>query len=182
MGVGVSVSAHQKWKMIDGYDIVGREDPVATTRWGSVPVAELVRYARDIYLSEIKAVCTRTGGFVSHLGTSDGLEVYNLAKEGHKEATLVWETMLYQISKCIGAMASVLHGEVEGILLGGGMVYNEDLVSSITQACQYIAPIYAYPGEFEMEAMAAGAIRVLEGKEVAKVYTGEACWKGFDFE
>ena len=90
--------------------------------------------------------------------------------------------MIYQIEKCIGSMAAVLHGEVDGILLGGGMVYNEDLVAQITEACSFIAPVTAYPGEFEMEAMAAGAIRVLNGEENLKVYTGKKVWDGFDWE
>ena len=79
-------------------------------------------------------------------------------------------------------MAAVLHGEVDGILLGGGMVYNEDLVAQITEACSFIAPVTAYPGEFEMEAMAAGAIRVLNGEEELKVYTGKKVWDGFEWE
>ena len=90
--------------------------------------------------------------------------------------------MIYHIEKCIGSMAAVLHGEVDGILLGGGMVYNEDLVAQITEACSFIAPVTAYPGEFEMEAMAAGAIRVLNGEENLKVSTGKKVWDGFDWE
>ena len=89
--------------------------------------------------------------------------------------------MIYQIEKCIGSMATVLHGNVDGILLGGGMVYNEDLVSQIKDTCQWIAPVSAYPGEFEMQAMAAGAIRVLSGKEQAKKYTGKCKFQGFAF-
>ncbi|MDD6159783.1 MAG: butyrate kinase, partial [Oscillospiraceae bacterium] len=70
----------------------------------------------------------------------------------------------------------------DGILLGGGMVYNKELVAKITEACSFIAPITAYPGEFEMEAMAAGAIRALKGEEEVKTYTGEICWNKADFE
>ena len=88
--------------------------------------------------------------------------------------------MLYQIVKCIGSMACALHGEVDGILLGGGMVHDKDLVNAIKEGCEWIAPVYAYPGEFEMEAMAAGAIRALTGKETVKEYTGEPRWKGFE--
>ena len=73
-------------------------------------------------------------------------------------------------------MATVLHGQVDGILLGGGMVHNKKLVADITEACSWIAPVSAYPGEFELEAMAAGAIRVLNGVEAAKEYTGVPCW------
>lgn len=86
--------------------------------------------------------------------------------------------MIYQITKYIGAMASVLKGNVDAILLGGGLVYSEDLVCKIKERCSYLAPVYAYPGEFEMEAMASGAIRVLDGEEKEKIYTAEPIWKG----
>lgn len=87
-------------------------------------------------------------------------------------------TMIYQIEKCIGEMAAVLKGKVDGILLGGGMVHSKELVERITADCTWIAPVYAYPGEFEMEALSAGAIRVLTGKEIAKEYTGDSVWTG----
>ena len=182
IGGGISVSAHRQGKMVDGFDIVGGEGPMAPTRSGSVSVADLLRYAAGKELKEVKSVCTRTGGLVSHLGTSDALEVSQRAEAGEAYPKMVWDTMIYQIIKCIGSMATVLHGKIDGILLGGGMVYNKDLVGQITEACQWIAPIYAYPGEFEMEAMASGAIRVLTGQEEAKKYTGVPVWSGFDFE
>lgn len=180
IGGGISVSAHSKGMMIDGNDIVGGEGPMAPTRCGSVPVAELLRYAKDRDLKEVKSLCTRSGGFVSHLGTSDAKEVTKLASEGDKAAARVWNAMIYQIIKYIGSMSTVLKGKVDGILLGGGMVHSEYLVKQITEACSWIAPVYAYPGEFELEAMAAGAIRVLNGEEKAKHYTGIPRWNGFE--
>lgn len=182
IGGGISVSAHRNGKMVDGYDIVGGEGPMAPTRSGSVAVADLLRYAKGKDLDEVKSVCTKSGGLVSHLGTSDALEVSQRAKSGDPYAKMVWDTMIYQICKCIGSMAAVLHGRVDGILLGGGMVYNEDLVAQIREACEWIAPVYPYPGEFEMEAMASGAIRVLSGREQVKKYTGKPVWSKFDFE
>lgn len=181
IGGGISISAHRKGRMIDGFDIVGGEGPMAPTRSGSVSVTNLLNYAAGKDLREIKGICTRSGGLVSHLGTSDALEVSKRAESGDAYAKIVWDAMIYQINKCIGAMASALHGKVEGILLGGGMVYNKGLVAQIKEACGWIAPVSAYPGEFEMEAMAAGAVRVLSGKEDAKHYTGKPAWEGFDF-
>ncbi len=178
IGGGISVSAHQKGRMIDGNDIVGGEGPMAPTRCGSIPAVEMVRYSfANGDKKEVSALCTKTGGFVSHLGTSDALEVIHRAENGDQEAALVWNTMIYQIIRYIGAMAGVLHGKVDGILLGGGMVYNQDLVTQITENCSWIAPVTAYPGEFELEAMAAGALRVLRGEEKAKVYTGKPVWE-----
>ena len=179
IGGGISISAHQKGMMIDGTDIVGGEGPMAPTRCGSVPVAELLRYMKDKEVKDVKPFCTKTGGFVSLLGTSDAREVTKRASEGDKAAERTWNAMIYQITKYIGAMAAALQGKVDGILLGGGMVHNQYLVDKITESCSFIAPVYAYPGEFELEAMNAGATRVLDGVEVAKTYSGEPRWKGF---
>lgn len=180
IGGGISVSAHRNGRMIDGFDIVGGEGPMAPTRCGSVAVADILRYAKEQGIDETKALCTKNGGFVSHCGISDGLELLDRSAKGDRYAGLVWEAMIYQITKCIGSMACVLEGKIDGILLGGGMVYNDDLVSKITSTCHWIAPVTAYPGEFEMEAMAAGARRVLMHEEETKVYTGAPVWNGFN--
>lgn len=182
IGGGISISAHRKGKMVDGYDIVGGEGPMAPTRCGSIAVADLLKYCENRTLKEVKQLCTKNGGFVSHVGISDALELTKRGEAGDKYAKMLWNTMIYQIEKCIGSMATVLHGKVDGILLGGGMARDKDLVKQIQDTCSWIAPITAYPGEFEMEAMAAGAIRVLEGKEQVKKYTGVCNFQGFDFE
>ena len=166
--------------MIDGCDIVGGEGPMAPTRCGGVPAAELIDYCfSGVDKKTAKALCTKSGGFVSLLGTSDAIEVSRRAAEGDKVAWMAWNGMIYQIIKEIGAMAAALHGQVDGILLGGGMVHNKELVEQITGACSFIAPVSAYPGEFEMEAMAAGAIRALKGEEQVRKYTGEPVFQQF---
>ena len=182
IGGGVSVSAHRDGRMVDGYDIVGGEGPMAPTRCGGVSIAGILRYAGNADLRSLGELCTKSGGFVSLLGTSDAIEVTERAERGDQFAKIVWDAMIYQIAKGIGAMASVLQGRVDGILLGGGMVHSDDLVRQIRESCGWIAPVSAYPGEFEMEAMAAGAVRVLCGKETAKQYTGRPVWSGFPFE
>lgn len=184
IGGGTSISAHRQGKMVDGNDIVGGDGPMTPTRCGSVPVSEVVNYCFQEGMDKktAKALTTKSGGFVSLLGTSDAIDVSNRAAAGEKVASLAWNTMLYQIIKEIGAMAAVLEGKVDGILLGGGMVHNKELVERITTACSFIAPVTAYPGEFEMEAMASGAIRALKGEEAVKTYTGRLCWNKSDFE
>ena len=183
IGGGISVSAHRKGKMVDGNDIVGGEGPMAPTRCGSVPGYGLLDYMEREHadIKPLRNLATRTGGFVNHIGISDAVELTRRAAEGDRYAEMLWNTMIYQIEKAIGAMAAVLHGKVDGILLGGGMVHNPDLVRQITETCGWIAPVTAYPGEFEMEAMAAGAIRVLKGEEALKTYTGEKVFEAFDF-
>ena len=184
IGGGISVSAHRHGKMVDGFDIVTGEGPMAPTRCGGVAVADVLHYMKknNYTVDDVKPLLTKSGGFVSHLGISDALELIKRANEGDQYAKMVWNSMIYQIEKCIGSMAAVLHGKVDGILLGGGMVYSEDLVKQITDTCSFIAPVTAYPGEFEMEAMAAGAIRVLNGEEELKTYSGKVCWNGFEWD
>lgn len=185
IGGGVSVSAHDHGRMIDGNDIVGGEGPMAPTRSGSVPVVELLAWlegkvdGRAHTPAEARALCMKTGGFVSLLGTSDALEVSRRAEKGDGAAARAWDAMCYQVCKWVGAMACALGGGVDAILLGGGMVHNESLVAEIRRRCGWIAPVCAYPGEFELEAMAAGACRVLDGAEEARAYTGEPVFSGF---
>lgn len=184
IGGGISIAAHKKGRMVDGNDIVEGEGPMTPTRAGAVPAVPLIRkcYSGEYTEREMLERFTRRGGTIDHLGTSDALEISKKAERGSKKEKLVWEAMIYQITKAIGSMATVLHGDVDSILLGGGMVHNRDLVRKITEACYFIAPITAYPGEFEMEAMAAGATRVLKGEEDVKRYTGIPIWTGFKYD
>ena len=133
-------------------------------------------------IDEVKKLCTRTGGFVSHFGTSSSDAVHKMAEEGNKKAIRVWDGMKYQIVKYIGAMAAVLGGRVDGILLTGGLLRFEDITQTIREQCEWIAPVSTYPGEVEHEALAAGALRVLRGEEEPKHYTGRPVWDGWHDE
>ncbi len=180
IGGGISVSAHDHGRMVDGNDIVGGEGPMAPTRCGAVPIAEVLDFLEEGHgIAEVRRLCMKTGGFESLVGTSDAIELLKRADAGDLAAKRAWDAMTYQICKEIGAMAAVLKGKVDGILLGGGLVYEPRLVAAIEDRCGWIAPVTAYPGEFEMEAMAAGAMRVLSGAEEAKVYTGVPVFAGF---
>lgn len=180
IGGGISVSAHDHGKMVDGADIVGGEGPMAPTRAGALPVAEVLNYLEAGHgVAETRRLCMKTGGFVDLLGTSDALEVSQRAEAGDEAARRAWDAMVYQICKEIGAMAAALGGGVDGILLGGGMVHNKGLVAAIGERCGWIAPVTAYPGEFELEAMAAGARRVLDGAEQPRRYSGKPVFEGF---
>lgn len=181
MGGGISVCAHKKGKMIDGLDSTKGEGRMAPTRTGALPVASVVelcfsgKYTKKQLLDKVQ----KTGGWVDLLGTSDGREVQKRIDEGDEFAKFVYETTAYQIAKDIGSCAAVLEGEVDGILLTGGLAYSEKFTGMIKKMVEFIAPIYVYPGEFEMEALATGAFRVLNGQEKALNYTGEPVFKGF---
>lgn len=175
IGGGISVSAHRRGKMIDGNDIIRGEGPMSPTRCGSMPVQDVIEMCFSGCWSkkELIGLCCSSGGYVSHFGTSDARAVAALAAEGDGTAQLVQNALAYQIAKNIGSMAAVLDGQVDAVLIGGGMANDRALVDKIERSCSFIAPIYTYPGEFEMEAMAAGAIRVLSGQEEVKLYGDE---------
>jgi len=174
IGGGISVTAHRKGRMVDGNDIAKGLGPIAPTRCGTIPVGYLLEYSKASGepVEKLMKLCTRSGGVVSLLGTSDMKSVAEKALAGQHPEKLVWDAMIYGICKEIGAMAAVLEGDIDGILLSGGLVFNENLVEQITRRCGFLAKVYAYPGELEMEAMANGVLRVLRGEEQAKQYSG----------
>ena len=177
---GMSVSAHDRGRMIDGTNNAWGEGPFTPTRTGALPVYPAAEYFRDRDPQELMDACTRSGGFVSHFGTSDSDRVHEMAEAGDPAAARVWSAMIYNICKSIGSMAAVLSGKADAVVCGGGLLRFGDICRGIEERCGFIAPVYFYPGEVEHEAMAAGALRVLRGEEEPKTYTGEPVWSGFD--
>lgn len=182
LGGGVSVAAHRKGRMIDGTDAINGDGPLAPTRAGALPATAVVRmcYSGKYTEREMYNRITKTGGLIDHLGTAEVREILERIGSGDAYARLVYEALIYQIAKNIGAYATVLQGRVDAILLTGGLAHERYLVDGITARVQYIAPVKVYAGEFELEALAAGALRVLTGQEQAKTYTGIPVWQGFE--
>ena len=176
---GISVTAHSGGRMIDGIDAGGGEGPFTPTRMGSMAVTDILGAMKDITGQELKALCSQAGGLTSHFGTSNSDVVHAMVEQGDPRAVRVWQAMIYQISKAIGSMAAVLEGKVDGIVLTGGLLRFADVLEGIERRCGFIAPVTIYPGEFEQEAMAAGAMRVLTGEEEALTYPGRPVWSGF---
>lgn len=181
IGGGISVTAHRRGRMIDSNDIANGDGPMAPTRCGQIPVKNVISlcFSGKYTEKEIRDKVTKTGGLVDHLGTSDAREVCAMIAENNQYARLVYDAMIYGIGKTAGSMAAVLHGDVDGIILTGGISHDKYVVSSLTEMLSFIAPVTVMAGEFEMEALAAGAIRVLSGTEQAKTYTGQPVWNGF---
>ena len=180
---GVTITAHRQGRMVDSTEGAGGDGPFSPTRLGSVPVIEICQYLEQGHRTdELRAMCSRSGGFVSHFGTSNADHIHALAEQGDKHARLVWQTMAWQISKSIGSMAAVLEGKVDAILLTGGLVRFPDLVADIKTHCSWIAPIEVYPGEVEQEELAGRVLDVLQGKEQAHSYTGKPVFSGFGWE
>jgi butyrate kinase len=171
LGSGISISAHENGKMIDVTNS-REEGAFSTERAGSLPVMKLVElcFSDKFTRREIETKIFREGGIYSYLGTKDLDVVLRRIKAGDETARLVFEGLVYQIAKEIGAMATALHGKVEAILLTGGMVHAPEVVEGLTLRLGWIAPIYCYPGEDEMRALAEGVLRVLRGEEKAIIY------------
>lgn len=179
---GISITAHHRGRMIDGNDAGGGEGPFTPTRMGTMAVTDVNNLLRDRTYEQIKALCSQAGGLSSHFGTSNSDKIHSMVQAGDPEAMLIWEAMVYQTAKYIGAMAVVLEGHVDGIVLTGGLLRFADLVDGIRRRCEWIAPVSIYPGEFEQQAMADGALRVLRGEEALLPYPGKPVWNGFSFE
>ncbi|MBZ4663465.1 MAG: buk [Caloramator sp.] len=172
MGGGISVGAHKKGRVVDVNNALDGEGPFSPERSGGLPVGDLVKmcFSGKYTQDEIKKKITGKGGLVAYLGTNDGREVKKMMDEGNKEAELIYKAMAYQVAKEIGSCAAVLKGEVDAIILTGGLAYGEEYVSWIKERISFIAPVVVYPGEDEMLALAEGGLRVLKGEEAAKEY------------
>ncbi len=178
LGGGISVSPHRRGRMVDVNQALDGTGPFAPERAGGLPVGDVLRLAYSVpphdeahytYEEMFKKIAGR-GGLVAHLGTNDACEVERRIKEGDEHAKLIYEAMAYQIAKEIGLMATVLKGDVDAIVLTGGLARSDMLVDWIVQRVEWIAPVMIYPGEDEMLAMAQGALRVLRDEEKARDY------------
>ncbi|NMF04839.1 butyrate kinase [Clostridium beijerinckii] len=172
MGGGVSVGAHKKGKIVDVNNALDGEGAFSPERSGGVPSGDLARmcFSGKYTLEEILKKITGKGGFVAYLDTNDARVVESAALDGDPKAKIVHDAMGYQVSKEIGAAATVLNGNVDAIILTGGMAYGKPIVNLIRERVGFIAPIVIYPGEDEMLALAQGVIRVLNGEEEVKEY------------
>ncbi|NBI07752.1 butyrate kinase [Senegalia massiliensis] len=173
LGGGISVGAHEKGKVIDVNNALDGEGPFSPERSGGLPSGDLAKmcYSGNYTLDDIKKKIKGNGGLVAYLGTNDAREVSERIDKGDKKAELVYKAMAYQVSKEIGACAAVLKGQVDGIILTGGIAYDDTFISWIKDSVEFISKVFVYPGEDEMIALAQGGLRVLRGEEKAKEYT-----------
>jgi butyrate kinase len=169
LGSGISVSAHQDGRMID-VNSAGQEGTFSTERSGGLPLRRVLQlcFSGEYTERQLWNLFHREGGIYSYLGTRDLREVEQRIAAGDGKAALIFDAMVYQIAKDIGAMATVLNGRLDAILLTGGMAHSQKLVDRLRPAIQWIAPIVVYPGEDELQALAEGALRVLRHEEEAQ--------------
>lgn len=172
LGGGVSVGIHAKGKVIDVNDALNGEGPFSPERSGGIPAAQLADlcFSGKYSHAEVKKIISGKGGVVAHLGTNSFQEVENRVEAGDKAAILISDAFAYALAKEIGAMATVVDGNVDAILITGGIAYNKPLMNNVVNKVKFIAPVYIFPGEDEMGALAGNGLAVLNGEEELKVY------------
>jgi butyrate kinase len=168
MGSGITVSAHRDGRMIDNN--TPEEGPFGPDRTGWLPVRELIKvcFGGAYNEKQLDRMVFGEGGLFAYLGTRDLSEVERRIDAGDAKAKAVYDAMIYQIAKEAGAMAAVLCGSVDALLLTGGMAHSQRMVERLRGYIEWIAPITVYPGEDELLALAEGVFRVLDGEETAK--------------
>lgn len=172
MGGGISVGAHSKSRVIDVNQALDGDGPFSPERSGTLPVGQLAKlcFSGDYSLKDIKEMIKGKGGYVAYFGHNDAYKVEMEAKNGNEKAQLIQDALAYQVAKEIGAMASVLKGNVDAILLTGGIAYGKPIVDEISERVKYIAKVFVYPGEDEMKALAMNGLRVINDEADIKVY------------
>jgi len=172
LGGGISVGAHKKGRIVDVNNALDGQGPFSPERAGGLPVQGLLKmcFSGKYTQDEIKKKLKGKGGLVAYLNTNDAREVGKMIADGNKKAELIYRAMAYQVAKEIGICAAVLAGDVDAIVLTGGIAYSKMLTGWIKERTEFISKVLIYPGEDEMIALAQGGLRVLRGEEKAKEY------------
>ncbi len=173
MGGGISVGAHLKGKVIDVNNALNGDGPFSPERSGGLPSGQLADlcFSGKYSHSEIKSMITGNGGMMAYLGTNNFIEVSRMAAEGDPKAMLIMSAASYQVGKEIGAMTAVLKGNVDAIILTGGMAHQEKHINNIKEMVEFIAPVVVYPGEDELKSLAFNGLLALDGKVEIKIFS-----------
>ncbi len=172
LGGGISVGAHEKGRVIDVNNALYGEGAFSPERTGGLPTRAVLEMCITEKLTEkeIKQRLAGKGGLVSYLGINDAKQVSEMVKEGNEKAELIYKAMAYQVAKDIAGCSAVLKGNVDAIVITGGVAYDKTFVGWISERVQFISQIKVYPGELELEALREGALRVLRKEEDIKIY------------
>jgi len=173
LGGGISVGAHRKGKVVDVNNALHGDGPFSPERSGGLPSGQLADlcFSGRFTHAEVKSMISGKGGMVAYLGTNSFKDVCRMADNGDEKARLVIEAAVYQIGKEIGAMAAVLNGNVDAIILTGGLAFNEAFVNRIKSMVSFLATVSVYPGEDEIKSLAYNGLLALDGKIAIKTYS-----------
>lgn len=172
MGGGVSVGAHNHGKVVDVNNALDGDGAFSPERAGGVPAGDLVKmcFSGKYSEKEVFGKLVGNGGLNAYANTNDMRDILKLMADGDSKAKEIFDAFIYQVSKDIGAMATVLKGKVDKIILTGGIAYSDVVDNALKERTGWIADFKVYGGEDELLALAQGAIRVLNGEEKAKEY------------
>lgn len=169
LGGGISLNLQSKGQIVDV--VSADEGPFSTERAGGLPVFTAVQIARKEGLDALYDYETGKGGLASYTGSNDAIGIEREAASGDAKAALLYEALSYQVAKSIGSLATAVDGDLQAIILTGGMAHSQRVVAAIEKRVRFIAPVHVVPGELEMEALALGALRVMRGEEEAQHFT-----------
>lgn len=172
LGGGTSVTLHRNGEVIDTNDALGGDGPISPERAGSVPGFPLVEmcFSGEYTKAEVKKKLVGKAGSVGYFGTNDFRKVAAMAADGNKEAETFLKGYCLSVAKYVGALATDVCGKVDAILITGGIANNKDVVADITAKTQFIASVFVYPGEDELESLAENGYGILDGKFEIKTY------------
>ena len=171
LGGGISICPLKNGRIID-VNAASAAGPFSPERSGGLPLMQFIElcYSGEYDQNQMQKMVMGEGGMVAYLKTVNAAEIEERVKQRDAQAEEVYEAMAYQIAKEIGAMATVINGNVRAIVISGGLAKSKMIVNWIFERVKFIAQVLVMPGEFEMEALATGVLRVLQGKEDAKIY------------
>ncbi len=172
LGGGITVGAHKKGRVVDVNQGLDGDGPFSPERTGTLPVGDLVKlcFSGNYTQKEIMKMIKGEGGLVAYLGTNSAYDVEQRIIAGDKEAKYIYDGMAYQIAKEVGGMVAVLHSDVDGILITGGIAHDKYFVNQIISYVHRMAPVHVYPGEDEMRALAMNGLRLILGEVEARAY------------
>lgn len=175
MGGGMSIAAHHKGKVEDVNNGLDGDGPMAPERAGTLPAGTVLKYAYsgEYTYDQLYKKINGKGGLYQLLGTTECRDIEQMIANGDNHAKEVYDAMIYQIAKSIGAASITLKGNIDAIAFTGGLAYSDYIITEISQWCGFIAPIHLFPGENEIESLAEGALLAIEGKWPIQQYENE---------
>ena len=155
LGGGISVGLHKRGRVTDVNNALDGDGPFTPERTGGLPVGSVyeLAYSGQYSIEQFRKLNHGFGGLVSYLGTNDAVKVSEMIAEGHVMAKRVMKAMVYQIAKEIGALYAVTRGNLDAIIITGGLAYNDDVIQPLLEYLDHMGNIFVYPGEGEMEAL-----------------------------
>jgi len=172
LGGGITVGIHKHGRVIDVNNGLDGDGPFSPERSGGLPAGSLAKlcFSGKYQLHQVRKMITGAGGIVAYLGTNNAAEVEQRIEQGDNQAKMVYDAMIYQIAKEIGALATVVSGKIDAILITGGIAHSNYVIENIKKHVSFLAPIYVYPGEDELQALAEGVYFAKKGEIPIKEY------------